>query len=649
MARLLQSSLRAGGARVLVVLSGLAWLAAAAPAERTLSADAYYDRLHGLWFGQLIGNHTGRSFEGEYCTREPALDDAFAWVIKTSHEDSWTGDDDTSFEYLYLYGLEDFGLEPTPAEIESLWDAHVPLTDIYIANRQAKYLMQHGFDVPDTGAWRFNMHAYAIDAQITTESLGALSPGMRQWAVDAARRFGSVTNDGAALHAAECYAAMFAVAAFESDMQTIVALGQAAIPQSSRSWQVVQDVRDWYAADLADGSADWRATRRLLYDYYCGAYDHNRYRYWIESAVNLANTTLALLYGDGDFETTVRIAVLAGFDADCNAATAGGLVGLLRGYDALPVELTGEATDDYQPLSRPGLPEYDTITGIAARYQAITELVILASGGSVDGGVYTVSDEDPVTPDAEQPDPPGPTGLVGAVLAAGGSVSTAASVERHDLLDDCRNLDAIIDGITDVSYNGHRPYDTYDGANPQPPGGDFYQVSFSVPVRFDALTFYEGDLHWSGINDDPRTHPPRGGYFEDLCVQVHWAGEWTAAANLALSEPLDPYTFYQVIELTFDSLPGDAVRLCGNAGGTCEFTTIVELAVTGSRIGDVDGDGAVGFLDAAVFLANMAGPDMTPTPEPPVTWEACSANFDVENDGDLDLRDFALLGVAFGD
>ncbi len=637
-----------GGRQVIVALSLLLAGAAAVRAERTIDAAVYLDRLRGMWFGQLIGNHTGRPLEGQYTAREPAPASAFAWVIQMDANDPWTGDDDTSFEYLYLHCLEDCGLAPTAAEIRAAWVDHVPLTDIYIANLQARLLMDHGFEVPATGSYRHNMHAYAIDAQITTESLGALSPGQRQWALETVARFGGVTNEGFSLHAAQFYGAMYALAAFESDVHEVVALGQAAVPVTSRSWQAIQQVRDWYAADLADGTLDWRATRRLIYDRYRGAEAHGRYRGWVESTVNLACTTTALLYGDGDFEETVRIAVLCGFDADCNPATAGGLMGLMVGYDALPVSLTGPATDVYRVLSRPGLPEYDTITGVAGRLQALTEQVIVANGGSVAGGVYHVPDADPVVPPPELPDPDGPVGLVGTLLDAGRNVVVSAGMEQHDPNDDRHHLESIIDGITDLRHNGRVPYDTWDGFNAQPAGGDWYAIDVAVPCRFERLTFYEGDLRWRYVNADPRVHTPRGGYFTSVLVEVWQAGAWRAVSNLALSEPLDPYAYYQVIELDFDPLPGTVVRLRGVAGGSDESTTIVELVVDGVRLGDFDADGDVGLADWAVLAPALAGPDRVPTPEPPIPPAECLAHFDTTLDGDLDLRDFAVFGGAFG-
>ncbi|MBN2447140.1 MAG: hypothetical protein JXO22_10455, partial [Phycisphaerae bacterium] len=166
------------------------------------------------------------------------------------------------------------------------------------------------------------------------------------------------------------------------------------------------------------------------------------------------------------------------------------------------------------------------------------------------------------------------------------------------------NLDAIIDGIVDVRYDGHLPYDTYDTDPNQPVGGDYYELDFSCLVRFDSLVYYEGDIRWNDINGDPHYIEPRGGYFIDLGVEVCRDGDWTSVDDLMLSEPLDRDLFYQVIELTFDSVAGDGIRIRGTAGGTHAYTSIVELVAEGAMLlpGDLNCDGATDVFDIDAFV-----------------------------------------------
>lgn len=51
---------------------------------------------------------------------------------------------------------------------------------------------------------------------------------------------------------------------------------------------------------------------------------------------NAALVMLGLLWGRGDFEKTITIAVMGGLDTDCNGATTGSVFGALVGCKALP-------------------------------------------------------------------------------------------------------------------------------------------------------------------------------------------------------------------------------------------------------------------------------------------------------------------------
>ena len=609
-----------------VSLLTLALAAEPVAAQETITADAYRDKLQGMWMGELLGNYAGRPVEGDML--RGGLFYTVDWDTVTSTP-VWNGDDDTCFEFLYADVLND-NPDPTPAQIGAEWVDHIKHNKFYIANRQARWLMTQGYQPPQTGSQRRNYHWAAIDSQITTEAIGGMTPGMRQRASDLTGRFASVTNEGYSVHAAQFYAAMYATATYETDVAQLINAGKAIVPTSSRTYDIIQDVQDWHAADLADGTPDWRATHELIYDHYRGTLAKGRYYGWIESTINVGMTTMALLYGEGDFTQTVEIAVQGGFDADCNPATAAGLIGMVDGYANLPSDLTDGLTMTYEAST--GLDNIDrvrSIDEIVDGLQSAAEAQIVLAGGQITGvgseRTYHLP-ADVITPPVERPDPTGPAGLVGSVLAAGGTVTTSASIDRHDPAYDRWNLDAIIDGITDVTHNGHRAYKTYDGVNVQPEGGDYYQLTFDRDVLFESLVFYEGEYDLGGSpNAYPGDVAAQGGYFEDLTVEVFAGGAWTPVTGLIFSEALDEFAFYQTITLSFDSVVGDAVRIRGTAGGEWEYTSIIELEAYGLLPGpDFDGDGDVDADDVDALCANMGGE---------------AAIFDTDGDGDVDADD----------
>ena len=638
--------MRLSSGRLVCLLLGCACVCAAR-GERTIDADAYFDKLHGMWLGQLIGNMAGRPTEGVYSYGSPNPAESVPWVLL----DEWGADDDTDLEYLIQHVYLTHGLDPTPQQLRDEWVAHVPYNGIYVGNRQARYLMDAGFLPPVTGSYQHNVCWNTIDGQITTESIGSISPGLRQWAVDHAGTWARITGEGFPVHAAQFYVAMYAAAVFESDVPTLIQLGLEAIPQTSRTASVINDVIAWHQQDLLDGEPDWRATRQLLYDHYQGGYAHGRYIYWIESTINVGATTLALLYGEGDFEQTVQIAILAGWDCDCNPATAGGLLGVAYGHSGLPSALTSQCGDVYRNDYRPDLPlpgpppQYDSIIAICQQWQTLAEQVIVGNGGWItdDGGqrVYHIPADDPVTPEPEFPDPPGAGGIVGELRSQGEDVTISASVEHHSPSHDRYDLARIADGMKDPRYNGHRPYWTIDGDPTQPPGGDYYQFAFPRMVRVDRVIFWEGDLYPVHWNDNPFTAQRDGGFFLNLTVEVLRCGEWFVPPGLVQSEPLDRYVPHQSI--SFDMPPQwcDAVRIRGDAGGDLQFTTILELEACGfvaapAIKGDLTGDGHVTFDDINPFVLALTDPDAYVQCYPEINpYDAA----DVNDDGAVDFDD----------
>jgi len=563
-------------------------LPAAQSDQRTISELNLYDKLHGMWIGQLIGNATGRPTEGTYDGPQPNPNTSVPWQIKQT----WDADDDTDIEYLALHILETYGFDCNEVEIADEWLSHLTANGIYIANKQAWSLMLDGYLPPETGSRTYNQHWYSIDAQIGTEVFGALSPGLPHVAIDLAGRFAQITNSGFAVHAAQFYAAMYAEAFFESDVPTLIGDALLALPPASRTTAVICDVLEWYYEDSIDGLLDWRSTRAKLYEHYQGPAGKGRYYNWVESTINTGATVIALLYGQGDFKQTIQIAVLAGWDCDCNPATAGGLLGIISGFSNLPADLTDPVVcgNTYLNVSRPGLPDphaplpqSEAITHITSRTLDLAAENLSLNSASCRQGRFACSYalSNPITagfdvittpiiaPPVSMPAPEPPEIIV----------TPSASVTYTDQAHGRRRLSAITDAIADNSHTGQKPYSTYVSDPAARPALDWYELSYSAPMRFDRLIFYEGDVVWSRINAYYRDDLPRGGYFEDLTVQVRRNGQYFQPLDLRMSPALDPFMLYQTITFDFTPIVGDAIRIIGTPGGTDHFTTILELDV----------------------------------------------------------------------
>jgi ADP-ribosylglycohydrolase len=359
------------------VLVFLAGCVSTPPGNLSLPADVYFDKVYGAWQAIMAANHTGLIHEGKYLA-EPSPADSIELYLP----EMWSTDDDTAVEWVYLHILETYGLDPSYAHIRDEWEDHLN-HDIWVSTRRARDLMDQGITPPDTGSAQLNPEGvWSIDAQLQTELFGLIAPGLPHEAARRARYFARVTNSGSAVDVSAFYATMYALAFFEDDVSTLIAAAQTDFSPESEVHLIVEQVVSWHR-EYPD---DWRRTRRLIRD----AYDTDPE--WWASRVNFASTLVALLYGEGDLIQTLTIACLAGWDADNNATTSAGLLGLIHGYERLPRPIR-TASDLYYNEDVTGeMPQYQTVPEIAARTQALAEAVVRGVGGETDAerGLYFI-------------------------------------------------------------------------------------------------------------------------------------------------------------------------------------------------------------------------------------------------------------------
>jgi ADP-ribosylglycohydrolase len=356
------------------------FLAACTPVRQSapvaeLTADVYFDKVHGAWQATMVANHTGLLYEGQYLD-EPSP----ATTIELALLDQWPTDDDTTVEWVDLHILETHGLDPTYVQIRDEWTAHLN-HDIWVSTLKARQLMDEGVLPPDTGSATLNPEGvWSIDAQLQTEVFGMIAPGLPDQAARRAIYFARVTNSGLAVDVSAFYATMYALAFFESDVPTLIAAVQAHFLVADPVNRIVDNVLEWHQRY----PAGWRQTRRLIK----AAYDDDPM--WWASKVNFASTMMAMLYGQGDLMKTMTIAALAGWDADNNMTTAAGLLGIMHGYQNLPDPIRMASNIYYNEDVTGDLPKYQTIPEIAARTRALAEQVIEQAGGWIQDDVYYI-------------------------------------------------------------------------------------------------------------------------------------------------------------------------------------------------------------------------------------------------------------------
>ncbi len=353
-----------------------------------LSAEVLRDKIRGGLLGQMLGNLNGIPHEMRYIDEpgnvteyEPALP-----------EGAWT-DDDTDFEWVYIDAMQRTGEVFIPhGEIADLWRTRINRR-IWCSNQYARVLMDLGLEPPMTGSIALNPWAeFNISGQFLCESFGLIAPGMPQTAGRIGLHYTRVAIDGEPAQTTQMFTAMIATSFFTQDVERLLAAGVAALDPRSVLREIVGDVRTWHRAH----PDDWRTTRRFIKEKYSkyGGEMRDRNGYELNSAATIA----ALAYGAGDFAETLRHAFNFGWDADNTAATAGTVVGVMKGYRWMMAQ-GWDIRDRYRNETREGMPEDETITSFADRLIEVAERVIVEQGGERAAGelgtVYRIPVEEP--------------------------------------------------------------------------------------------------------------------------------------------------------------------------------------------------------------------------------------------------------------
>lgn len=354
-------------------------------------ADAAYgpelgERLRSAWIGRAVGCVLGKPVEKipragiEEILRsggrwpldrwftavglDPEVSARWPWnraSRPTSLEENIDGapeDDDLNYTIMALRVLEQHGADFTSDDVARGWLLDLPAGRSFTAERVAYRNLLDGLSPPRSARVR-NPFREWIGAQIRTDLYGWVNPGDRVRAAEWAWRDAAVSHTRNGLYGAMFVAAMASEAVTGSDIGTVLDVGASVVPPQSRMAAAIRLGRE-----LA-------ATTTEPTDAYAALEAEFAGMHWVHSLNNTALVAYALSAGAGDFDRSVCLAVMGGWDTDSNGATVGAVAGAVAGPHGIAPRWT-DAFHDRLSTSIPGA-DGSSFGDLAARTLAVAD------------------------------------------------------------------------------------------------------------------------------------------------------------------------------------------------------------------------------------------------------------------------------------
>ena len=317
------------------------------------------NHLLGAWQGRCAGCLLGKPVEGwrterlwpflketdqfpldNYITAE--FDDSLLekynvgrWAPFINRVDHMVEDDDTNYTVTGLAILQRRGPDFKPADVADFWIRNIPIMHTCTAERVAYHNIVNGFSPPES-ATVHNPYREWIGAQIRADFFGYAALGNPELAADFAWRDASISHIKNGIYGEMWVAAMLAAAPFCSSPDEVIVQGLAQIPKRCRLASEVKRVQQWCRQGISYDDAVARIHQQ---------WDEHSRHHWCHTISNAMLVSIGLLWGDKDLGLSMCRAVQPGFDTDCNGATVGSIVGMMRGAKTLSPKWAGPLND----------------------------------------------------------------------------------------------------------------------------------------------------------------------------------------------------------------------------------------------------------------------------------------------------------------
>lgn len=339
-----------------------------------------FGRLNGGILGKCIGCLLGKPVEGwsrnkiiSFMTEtnnfpiKKYLFDGINEIYYSKYElsDSWsfpiTGmpeDDDINYILIAKKIINDFGINFTSIQVAETWTNFLPVLRLCTSERIAYRNFVNGIYPPES-AFFCNPYREWIGAQIRADFFGYISPGNPSLAMKLAWKDACISHTKNGIYGAIWVAIIISLIPIRKSFDLIIMESLDFIPQKSRFYSAISTVIHWYRNKISvvDALSKIHAI-----------YSEKNIHHWCHVLSNAMIVAVALLWGKNDFQNSLQISLIAGFDTDSNGATVGSIVGYSVGVNNIPSYWKNALQNRiYSSISGENVIEISTLANEAAR------------------------------------------------------------------------------------------------------------------------------------------------------------------------------------------------------------------------------------------------------------------------------------------
>lgn len=313
----------------------------------------YIEKIYAGWLAKIIGIRLGAPIESwTYEKIKNVYGELYHYPVDYKE---FAADDDSNGPLFFLRALEDgrHGFDLKAQDVAEALLNYAPFEHGFfwwggygVSTEHTAYLnLWNGMTAPESGSIAQNGSTVAeqIGGQIFIDTWGLVAPGNPDLAAKFAKEAASVTHDGNAVYGGIFVAVCISWAFVEKDICRIIEKGLSYIPETCEYARVVRAVMAYHE----ENPENWRNCFHYIHD----NYGYDKYAGNCHIIPNIAVMILALLYGEGDFDNTLCICNMCGWDTDCNVGNVATIMGVRNGLEGIDYDKWRKPINDFLACS----------------------------------------------------------------------------------------------------------------------------------------------------------------------------------------------------------------------------------------------------------------------------------------------------------